>query len=254
MKQSIILWLGAFVITFLSGYLQSITSPYYPITGTIGVEGNKVSYKFDKVYRSKDEYRVIIRSDRKDLTGKLQWKKKGEGELYETELKLTNEIFFAEIPKQLALTKIEYRVILSYQNKSYFLPKENFWVKLEFLGKVSLMIMFMYNLTLFGALLLSFRTALEFFNENEKIKKLTLFTVSTFFINTFVFGSLKRSYELDAIGKKILPISAMFSIESILIFLVWLTTMILIFNIGKYRIIVLVAGIITLIIFQAGNF
>jgi hypothetical protein len=67
-------------------------------------------------------------------------------------LKSTANIFSAEIPKQQALTKIEYRVILSYQNKSYF-PKENFWVTLEFFGKVSSMIMFMYNLTLFGALL-----------------------------------------------------------------------------------------------------
>ena len=73
MKQNIILWLGAIVITFLSGYVESVTSPDYPITGTIGIDGKKLSYKLDKTATPEEGLDIILRTDIDSLTGQLEF-------------------------------------------------------------------------------------------------------------------------------------------------------------------------------------
>ena len=62
MKQSFILWISAFVITFLVGFIQNRTSPSYPISGTVGIEGQKVSYFLKKVFRDKENYVMLIKN------------------------------------------------------------------------------------------------------------------------------------------------------------------------------------------------
>ena len=73
MKNEIILWLSSIVIVFLIGYVKNVTDKDYPITGTFGIEGKKVSYKLDKVSYDKSYYKNIIISDIKGLKGKLIW-------------------------------------------------------------------------------------------------------------------------------------------------------------------------------------
>ena len=41
MKNQIILLLSALVITFLTGYIESVTDADFPITGTFGINGKK---------------------------------------------------------------------------------------------------------------------------------------------------------------------------------------------------------------------
>ena len=60
MKNQIILWLSSLVLTFLIGYFKNVTDTNFPITGTFGIEGNKVSYKLDKVSYDKTVYKNII--------------------------------------------------------------------------------------------------------------------------------------------------------------------------------------------------
>src|ERR1035437_10180706 len=74
MKKNIILWLGAIIITFLSGYLRNVIGPDYPVSGTIGFEGKMVTFKFDKIYRGNNSYNVFIRSDVKAVKAFLLWK------------------------------------------------------------------------------------------------------------------------------------------------------------------------------------
>jgi hypothetical protein len=59
MKNAIILWLSCLILVFLIGYIKSITDKDYPITGTFGIEGKKVSYKLDKISFDKDYYKNI---------------------------------------------------------------------------------------------------------------------------------------------------------------------------------------------------
>ena len=69
MKQSIILWISAILITFLFGYFNSVTNNDFPISGTIGIDGQKVTYKFEKVYgidaNKNNNYEIFIRTGNK---------------------------------------------------------------------------------------------------------------------------------------------------------------------------------------------
>ncbi len=49
-KEPIILWVASIVITFLIGYFPTLTNKDYPISGTFGIEGEKVSYRFEKIH------------------------------------------------------------------------------------------------------------------------------------------------------------------------------------------------------------
>lgn len=251
MKQSIILWLGAFVITFLCGYLHSITSENYPVSGSFGIGLKKVSYFFDKVWERNENYEVIIRTDVDSLKGKVKWRKKNQN-LNWNEITMTSadEALIAEIPHQQPRTIIEYKVILNYKDSTYTLPYSGN-AEMKFLGAVPKSIQIFAFLSLFGGLLFSVRTALDYFNQNEKIKKYTVFTAAIWFSSALIFLPVKRTYELSAkIGGNILPIFDIFHPSWLIIFGFWILSVIIIFNVKNYKLFALIAGIITVILFQ----
>ena len=102
---------------------------------------------------------------------------------------------------------------------------------------------------LFIALLLNFRIGLEYFNDNQKIKKLTLPTVTFFFFYSIAITPLKKTYELNAINKNIPSITELFDLQSIILFVLWITAMIVIFNSRNPKLPALVFSIITALVF-----
>ena len=257
MKHSIILWISALVITIIFGYFQSANSPHYPVSGTTQIEGAKVTYLLPKVYRGNKGCSIWIDSQLKTISGQLQWKKSNDNSnsWNNVTLKDSNQTLTAVIPHQPPLTKIEYRVELNYKNKTYLLPESKI-VSIEFLGRVSEQIMILYYFMLFAGILLSVRTGLEIFNNRfrSRVKMYSIFTFSAFFFFTLGASTVKKSYELNAIGNKAVPLESIFTLGSILIFITWIAGMILIFNTKKPKIWGAAASILTLIIFLFGNF
>ncbi len=249
MKQNLILWTAAFIITFLSGFLDSISSPNYPVSGTIGVGGEKVSYKFDKIHHGNQPYKFIIRTDIDTLEGKIEYKAKEETNWKTVTLKSADNILYGQIPAQEAGAELEYRAVIFHINKNYFLPSQK-PVSIKFFGKISPFINALYFFTLFLGILLSTRSGLDFFNENEKIKKLSLLTAVPFFVNAFVASPLRKTYELGGIGNKVLPLSEIFPLGNIILFFFWIVTVIVIFNIKGYKKAVIISAVIILILFQ----
>ncbi|HVO72804.1 MAG TPA: hypothetical protein VMT35_02165 [Ignavibacteriaceae bacterium] len=252
MKENIILWTAAFIITFLSGFLQSISSTYYPVSGTFGIEGKKVSYKLDRLHYGKDPYRILIRTDIDSLSGKVEYRR-GREKWNIIPLKNAKDILFGDMPAQKAGTEMEYRVLIFYSDNSYFVPSAK-PVSIKFLGKISPFINALYYLTLFAGLLLSTRTGLDFFNENEKIKKLGLFTSIIFFVNAFIAAPLRKTYEMGEIGTNAPPVLQIFPAGSIVLFALWVAAVIIIFNIKRYKRAAIISALIALIAFQIFTF
>ena len=105
------------------------------------------------------------------------------------------------------------------------------------------------SLVLFTALLLCFRVGLEYFNDNQKIKKLTLPAVTFFFFYSIAITPLRKTYELNAINKKVPPITELFDLQSIILFVLWIIAMTVIFNSKNPRLPALVFSIITVLVF-----
>ncbi|MCH8171038.1 MAG: hypothetical protein IIB07_07915 [Bacteroidetes bacterium] len=248
MKQQLILWIAALVITFIFGFSNRITSEEYPVTGTVKYNMHKVSYLFDKVYRSNDDYKFQVFSDLKGLKIKLQYKNEDDLSWKEVELNRNNKIYSVKIPNAGPSNKIVYRAELDYNNDKIIVPNEE-GVNLTFWGRVSKPIMLFYNLALFFGIFLTTRIGLEYFNDNEKIKKLSLFPLIFFIFYGLLVVPIKRTYELAAFGNKILSINQLFDIKSLAFLIIWIVTIILVFNSKKRKTIALVSAVFLLLLY-----
>ncbi len=256
MKQQFILWVGAFVITFILGFLLRTIDPEKPVTGTVQFGTQKVGYKFDRVYRSNDEYKVMLFSEINGLQADLEYKdstttggQAGPGKGWtKVPMNYSDKILTASIPKHPAQSQVDYRVILNYKNETFIIPKKE-GLTIRFLGKVSPQIMAWYYIVIFGGIFLSTRIGLEYFNENEKIKKLSFFAFITFFFYAMLLIPVKRTYELSALGKSVPQITALFSLGGVLIMILWIACIIGFFHYKNRRLLALIAAILTIIIF-----
>ncbi len=254
MKQSIILWIAACVITFSAGYIQSTISPNYPENGSLSTYSGDVSYSFDKVYDGKGDYIVWVLSNFNGLKGDLKWKDIDSSNWHKVTMLPSREAITAKIPGHSPQSKVEYKVVLRDNGRTYSIPKKG-TVHLEFLGHVPSSIMMFYYITLFAGLLLGIRTGLESFKDKPRLRLYTLFTLISFFSYTLVFSTVKKGCELGLIGTtKIAPITDLFSSGPVLLFVIWIAALILIFNIKKPKIWALSASVLTVITFIYGKF
>jgi hypothetical protein len=231
MKNQIILWLGSLVVIFLIGYIKNITNKDYPITGTFGIEGYKVSYKLDKVSHEKLIYKNIVISDIKGVSGKIIWSHNDKH--FETEMVEIDRGLTAEIPLLKPGQEINYKIVLEYKNKTYEIPKNDL-VTLTFWGNVPSAVKILHFILLFGGMLLAIRSAFELFNQNKNLKKYFFITIAFFLILTIIINPLRNSYKLGALNNFVPPVLELLEPIYLILLLLWITGTVLIF-IGKYK-------------------
>lgn len=254
MHRTIILWLASIVLTFLTGYIYNISDAAYPVTGTIGVEGKKVSYMFYKIHYGFDPYRIIIRTDKPDLSGKLKWRNFNDEEYwYETDLVNGENILTAEIPFQSPLKQIEYKVLITHNDKEYNLAGGNS-VVLTFYSKIPAPVKVFNGLLIYLILFLSIRTSLESFNLNNKIKKFSFITVLVVLIFTAMIHPLYLSYKYGYINQQIPPIENLFPLYSVLFLGLWIVFTIIHFKAQKPKLFAAAAGLLTIAIYLLVRF
>jgi len=247
-KEIIILWLVSSVIVFLTVYVSNIIDEDYPITSTFGIEGKKVSYRFEKVHYGKDDYKVIIRTDVTELTGKLFWENATDTNWYSKELKKSELILSENIPSLNPTKKANYYLELYYKDKKYVIPNDQI-VNLTFLGKVPIVLNILEYLLFYLGLVLAVRTGLEFFNNGVKSKKFGVLTLILFLTFIALINPLYLTYKFGFINSSIPPISRLFLLSDISIFILWIITIVTIFRSEKFKIFPLVSAILTLLIF-----
>ncbi len=203
MKNQIILFLSAAIITFLIGYLESVTDPNFPVSGSFGIEGKKVSYKLNKTHFGNSPFKIMVISDLPGLKGNIEWKK--DDQVHHSEMQNRDGILEGFIESQKPVTKLEYRIILEKEGKKFIRPSGKF-VKLTIYGKIPGFVLIFYNLLLFGGLFLSVRMGLEIFNESRMIKKFSFVQSALFLLLAFMISPLLISYKLEAINHSVLPI------------------------------------------------
>jgi hypothetical protein len=266
MKKNIILWLGTLILTFLAGYLHNAVGPDYPVSGTIGIEGKMVTFKFDKLYRGNDSYNLIIKSDVRDITAFLLWRDVSDksvaanpspnqlAPVWHREVMTDSEYFIkGKIPKHNPYGKVAYWVELNYKGKQYFLPEDK-PVVIMYLGHVNSTIMQIFYFVLFGGLILAVRTGLETFNDKPRLGLYTIFTLIFFFLYAVCVVPLKRTYELNALNHFVPTVSSIITYQSITLLLLWIIGLTLIFNFKRNKIIPLVISSLTIIIYIFVNF
>ncbi len=194
MKQSLILWLSAIIITFLAGFFRSNTDEFYPVSGSLSFGKEKISFLFDKIHYGNDDYKILIRTDFPDVTGEVKWRYADTtGEWRSIPLIYKDRILTASLPSQNVNTRIEYKGEIVHNGKEYSLPLVGSVIIL-FKNPVPSLIKIFLFLTLFSGLLLFVRGGLESFNE----KPLTKFYIYPALIcwgsGTVIFSTLFNAY------------------------------------------------------------
>jgi hypothetical protein len=247
-KNNIVLWIASFVITFLTIFLANLLDKDYPLSGTFGIDGKKVSYRFEKTHYGKDDFDVIIRTDIEDIIGNIFWKNESDSIWNSLELKKSSLSLQTKIKSHKPLETIKYFVELNHKNKKYFLPN-NKKVELTFYGKIPVMAKVLQFLLLYLGLFLAVRTGLEYFNNSEKSKKFAVLVVVVFLTLTALINPLYLTYKFGYMNSVIPEISKLFPMAYVLLSLLWIIALVLIFRFKSIKITSLITSIISIIIF-----
>lgn len=228
-KQKLILWLSAMLLAVLLSYFKSVTSSDFPITGTTAVNGEKITYAFDKLFRGKEDLKISLRTDTNSLNGFVVWQSKSSILIDTVQFKKEKGFLSCKIPLQKPKTEISYRVFVQSKNSIIQIPAGQ-TLHTKFLGFVPLSISSTLVITFFLGLLLSIRIGLTYFEPQSKSKTFAIFTLISFSLYGLFLVPVKRLFELGAVNQAPPQMFEMFSLPDMTFAFIWLVISVGMFN------------------------
>ena len=249
MKKSILLWLIAFILTVLTAVYQRITGPTYPITGEAIVSNKAINYKLDRTHGGEGDHTIEISVDDETICGELLWKRyKTDDEWTSIEMIQRDKKLVASLPHQPPAGKLVYHIILQKDDEVVVLPEKG-EVIIRFKGDVPIYFLIPHIIFIFGAMLLSTRTGLEYFNEGKKFKPLTILTFIFVIIGGFILGPIIQYYAFGAFWTGF-PFGHDLTDNKILVgFIGWLLALIALYKFKNPKRWIIFASILMFIIF-----
>lgn len=249
MKKSFWLWLIAFILTLLTAVYQRMTGPTYPVSGNVFVEGERIEYKLERSHGGEGDHPVEINIDDEKIRGELFWKRyKTNDDWSSSEMIRQNNKLVASLPHQPPAGKLVYHIVVHKDNEIVTIP-ESGEVVIRFKGDVPIAFLIPHILFIFGAMLLSTRTGLEYFNTGKKFKPLTVLTFIFVIIGGFILGPIIQYYAFGAFWTGF-PFGHDLTDNKILVgFIGWLLALIAIYKFKNPRRWIVFASLLMFIIF-----
>jgi hypothetical protein len=259
MKKSILLWLIAFVLTVITAVYQRLTGPTYPVTGEVIINSEVVKYKLDRTHGGEGDHPIEISVDDETICGELLWKRyKTDDEWTSIEMTRHDKILVASLPHQPPAGKLVYYIILQKDEEVVTIPT-NSEVIIRFKGDVPISFLIPHIIFIFGAMLLSTRTGLEYFsakggyasgvNEGKSFKPLTILTFVFVIIGGFILGPIIQYYAFGAFWTGF-PFGHDLTDNKILVgFIGWLLALIALYKFKNPKRWIIFASILMFIIF-----
>jgi hypothetical protein len=198
MKKPIMLWAVAFVITAASAVYQRMTGPTYPVTETVSLGGGDVSVRLERTHSTSGDFIVSIPAPDPRVTGSLFWKRLGTNDAWrEVPLSRVGSALGGVLPRQPAAGKLLYRFELREGVRTVAVPSRGA-VTVRFKGDVPLAVLILHVITIFGAMLMSTRTAFEAIAERPRYALFSAATVGLLLVGGLVLGPIVQKYAFDA--------------------------------------------------------
>jgi hypothetical protein len=112
-------------------------------------------------------------------------------------MKRAGDSLEARLPHQPPAGKLQYRVVLTKETARAVLPEDG-GVVIRYKGDVPTWILVIHVFAMFGAMLLSTRTGLEYFNPDPNIKKLIYWTLGFLAFGGLIMGPVVQKFAFDA--------------------------------------------------------
>ncbi len=198
MKRTALFWILAFLITVASAIYQRMTGPTYPVTGTQLVGPKAVAYRLLRSHETSSDAPVEVRTGDPSISGVLEWKRLKTADPWTTvPMVFANGSLTAFLPRQPEAGKLEYRVTLTDGNARAVVPEAG-EVVLRFKGDVPTPVLIVHVLLMFGAMMLSTRTGLEYFNPAPNFGRLIPWTIGLLAVGGLILGPIVQKYAFDA--------------------------------------------------------
>jgi len=183
------------------------------------------------------------------ICGELVWKRyKTSDEWTSNAMVKMDEKLIAYLPHQPPAGKLIYHLILQNNEDAVTLPASG-EVIIRFKGDVPIYFLVPHIIFIFGAMLLSARTGLEYFNEGKKFKSLTILTFIFVIMGGFIFGPIVQKYAFGAFWTGF-PFGHDLTDNKILVgFIGWLLALIALYKFKNPKRWIVFASILMFIIF-----
>ena len=247
--KKVLLWILAFLITAGSAVYQRMTGPTYPISGEVKFDDRLIEYKLDRTHGGEGDHPIEITVEDESISGELVWKRyKTNDEWTSVELIREDKKLIASLPHQPPAGKLAYHIILNHGKETVTLPA-NGEVIIRFKGDVPVHFLIPHIIFIFGAMLLSTRSGLEYFNKGKKFKTLTILTFIFVIIGGFILGPIIQYYAFGAFWTGF-PFGHDLTDNKILVgFIGWLLALIAIYKFKSPKKWIVFASILMFIIF-----
>jgi hypothetical protein len=197
MKNTVLLWIVAFLITAGSAVYQRLTGPTYPIHGMTSLAGKAIPYV---LLRSEEQRnaRVMIPTGDASITGALEWRRfRTEDPWTTVSMTYQDSLLSAELPVQPPAGKLEYRVRLTAGEASRVIPESGSTI-IRFKGNVPLWVLIPHILVMFLGMLFSTRAGLEIVKKEPDLKWLSYWTLGFLVVGGLVFGPVMQKFAFDS--------------------------------------------------------
>jgi len=198
MSRTTWFWILALVITLAAAVYQRRTGPTYALSGAAELDGRTIAYTLDRSHGGETDHRVAINTGDALVTGLVEWRRSKTADRWTTvPMVFGDGRLSADLPHQPPAGKLEYRVTLQRGEQTVLLPPDG-PVVIRFKGDVPLFVLIPHVIAMFGAMLLSSRTGLEFFSPVPKLTPLIHWTIGFLAVGGLVLGPIVQKYAFDA--------------------------------------------------------
>lgn len=196
-RLNLILWILAIIFTLSLSVYQRITGPTKPVRGKVDIKGNSIKYKLLRTEVSGINAPVSIATGDSTIKGQLIFKRyKSHDEWTTQEMAYADGILTATLPTQAPAGKVQYKVILSQNDKTFELSEEP--VILRYKGDVPAAWLIPHIIFMFAGLLLSVRSLLQAFFVNKKLLVYSALTLVSLVLGGLVFGPVVQKFAFGA--------------------------------------------------------
>jgi hypothetical protein len=198
MKKSVLFWILAFLVTAVSAVYQRMTGPTYPVTEGVVVGGEALTARLERSHSISSDFTVALRAPDPGVSGTLFWKRLGTADDWiGIPLSRGGDSLSGILPRQPAAGKLLYRIELRGGAQTVSLPPAGA-VTVRFKGDVPLPVLILHVVAIFGAMLMSTRTAFEALAERPRYTLFAGVTAASLFIGGLVLGPIVQKYAFDA--------------------------------------------------------
>ncbi|MEX2191435.1 MAG: hypothetical protein WEB33_12110 [Bacteroidota bacterium] len=197
MSKPVILWVLATVLTMATAVYQRMTGPTYALSGTTWFDDALITYRFERSHGGTSGAPVSVMTDESGVRGAVLWKRfKSHDDWQKLALNREGVALTAVLPPQPPAGKLLYQVHLERNDATMLFPPEP--VVIRYKGEVPLWILISHVIAMFGAMLFSSRTGLEYFSPRSSFDRLLRWTLGFLFVGGLILGPLVQLYAFDA--------------------------------------------------------